>query len=208
MKKDKLFYLLLLMMTLVGVSSCSETDDSSDTEYANWQERNETYFTNIYNIAKTNSDGTWKIIHNWSYNDSVGKKPTDNIVVKVVKAGTGSGCPMYNDSVRIHYRGRYMPTDSFPSGRIFDSSWANDYNLQTMTPTVVSPSKVVDGFATALQNMHIGDRWLVYIPYDLGYGTSSTTSIPAYSTLVFDITVVSYYRAGSDIPASKVKKGY
>ena len=83
MKKDKLFYLLLLMMTLVGVSSCSETDDSSDTEYANWQERNETYFTNIYNIAKTNSDGTWKIIHNWSYNDSVGKKPTDNIVVKV-----------------------------------------------------------------------------------------------------------------------------
>jgi FKBP-type peptidyl-prolyl cis-trans isomerase FklB len=94
---------------------------------------------------------------------------------------------------------------------VFDSSWSGDYNLKTMVPVVLSPSNCVDGFATALQNMHIGDRWQVTIPYQLGYGTSdysssgSTVMIPGYSNLIFDITLVAYYRAGAEIPSWKAK---
>jgi FKBP-type peptidyl-prolyl cis-trans isomerase FklB len=108
--------------------------------------------------------------------------------------------------VRVHYQGRIIPTDSFPSGKIFDASWSNDYDIQTMVPASLVVSGVVDGFATALQNMHIGDRWQVYIPYSLGYDSSASSSIPAYSTLIFDITLVSYYRAGVDVPDWKAKK--
>ena len=46
----------------------------------------------------------------------------------------------------------------------------------------------------------------MYIPYQLGYGNADNGSIPAYSTLVFDITLVSYYRAGVDVPESKARK--
>ena len=54
--------------------------------------------------------------------------------------------------------------------------------------------------------MHIGDRWKVYIPYQLAYGKTNNGTIPAYSTLVFDVTLVSYYRAGVDVPDSKARK--
>jgi FKBP-type peptidyl-prolyl cis-trans isomerase FklB len=206
MKKENLLYLLLSLLAVVGVSSCSETNDDEDTEYANWQERNETYFTNIYNTAKSNTDGSWKVIPTWSMNDSVATKATDNIVVKVLTKGSGSGCPLYNDSVRVAYRGQLMPTDSFPSGKVFDGTWTTEYSPATMSAVILRTNYVVDGFSTALQNMHIGDRWLVYIPYTLGYGTTDSGTIPAYSTLVFDITLLAYYHPGATIPTWQAKK--
>ena len=54
-------------------------------------------------------------------------------------------------------------------------------------------SNVVDGFATALMHMHPGDHWMVYIPYQLGYGTTGNGSIPAYSMLRFEIALDSYH---------------
>ena len=51
---------------------------------------------------------------------------------------------------------------------------------------------VVDGLATALQHMHVGDRWLIYIPYQLGFGLRNVPEwgVPAYSTLVLDVTLL------------------
>ncbi len=210
MKKNQVFYIVAMLMAVMGISSCSETDDSKE-EFVNWQEKNDSYFSTAYQAAKTNANGTYKLIHNWSFNDSVATDPANYIVVKVLNEGKGSGCPLYTDSVRVHYEGRLIPSTSYPSGWVFDSSWSGDYNLKTMVPVVLSPSNCVDGFATALQNMHIGDRWQVTIPYQLGYGTNdysssgSTVTIPGYSNLVFDITLVAYYRAGASIPSWKAK---
>ena len=38
--------------------------------------------------------------------------------------------------------------------------------------------------------MNLGDRWIIYIPYDLGYGNKSNGDIPAFSTLVFDVELL------------------
>jgi len=56
-----------------------------------------------------------------------------------------------------------------------------------------------------LMRMHPGDHWMVYIPYQLGYGssTSSSSTIPAYSMLRFEIVLDSYYRPGQVIPGSR-----
>ena len=48
------------------------------------------------------------------------------------------------------------------------------------------------GFVTALLHMHSGDRWRVYIPYQLGYNTTEKTGIPAYSTLIFDLALIDF----------------
>jgi FKBP-type peptidyl-prolyl cis-trans isomerase FklB len=71
----------------------------------------------------------------------------------------------------------------------------------------MSVSGLIDGMVTALMKMHIGDRWKVYIPYQLGYGTttSSSTSIPGYSTLIFDLTLSSYYRMDTTVPDDQAK---
>ena len=33
-------------------------------------------------------------------------------------------------------------------------------------------------------------KWIIYIPYTMGYGNKSVDSIPAYSTLVFEVELL------------------
>ena len=40
---------------------------------------------------------------------------------------------------------------------------------------------------TALQDMHVGDLWEVYIPWNLAYGSSASGSTPKYSDLIFEL---------------------
>ena len=134
--------------------------------------------------------------------------PSDYILVKVLEEGTGSGCPLYTDTVRAHYRGQLLAstthvdkTDS-ELGMVFDTSWSGDvFDKNTFAPMKFGVAVVVDGFSTALQHMHIGDRWRVYIPYQLGYKDREDASIPAYSTLVFDVMLAAYYRPGQLVPS-------
>ncbi len=190
------------------LSSCSESDNDVE-EYPDWKTTNDNFFNNLYFTARADTalgNQDWKIIRQWSLVESGATAPSDYIVVNVLEHGTGSGCPLYTDSVKVHYEGRLLPSTSYSDGYVFDKSFTGDFNPATALPATFAVDGTVDGFITALMSMHIGDRWKVYIPYQLGYGNINNGSIPAYSTLVFDITLVSYYRAGVDVPESKARK--
>lgn len=202
-----ILYLLALLAPVGLLSSCSESDNEEE-EFPNWKKTNEQYFNNLYAMAKSSADmgdKSWKVIRQWSLEESTAKDSYDYIVVNVLENGTGSGCPLYTDSVKVHYEGRLLPSTSYPDGYVFDKSFTGEFNPATALPAKFAVSGMIDGFTTALQYMHIGDRWKVYIPYQLGYGSSASGSIPAYSTLVFDVTLVSYYRAGVEVPDSKAR---
>lgn len=188
-----------LLLPLLACA-CSETEGET-SELANWQSRNETYFSEAYQKAKANPD-RYKIIRCWSLEENVAVSEDNNIVVEVLNEGPAGASPLYTDSVRVHYRGYYIPTTSFPAGYVFDQSWTGDYDLATMNPATFAVGGLIDGFTTALLYMKPGDRWRVTIPYNLGYGTSDYTSTssttPAYSTLIFDITLVSFHRPVSE----------
>jgi FKBP-type peptidyl-prolyl cis-trans isomerase FklB len=203
-----LLWLLALLLLPLGLTSCSE-EDAEENEFADWQNRNDTYFANIYSQAQqaiATGDSTWKIIRTWSMDTTL--TSTNCIVVRVVTKGTGSGCPLYTDSVLVDYKGSLIPSQSYPSGYVFDQSWYGDtYDESSARPAHLGVSSVVDGFATALQNMHIGDNWIVYIPYQLGYGSVEQNNgvIPAYSVLIFDLHLRGYYRAGTTMPDNQAK---
>lgn len=177
------------------ITSCSE-DDNTVEEFPDWRNRNEAYFNDIYERARDNADGSWKLFLNYSLQDTIPTNNDDYIAVQVLEEGTGSGCPMYTDSVLVNYRGRLIPSTSYADGYVFDQSYDGEYNPETAVPAQFYVGGLIDGFTTALQHMHIGDVWRVYIPYNLGYGESGSSSIPGYSTLIFDIALVAYYRAG------------
>ena len=205
------------------MTSCSENDDTED-EFENWQERNDKYFNDIYTQAETaikSGDDSWKIIRVFSKDSLAAKDKTDFIVVHVEAEGTGTESPIYTDNVSAHYRGHFIPSTSYTDGFQFDSSWTGEYNEKTMLPTTFIvyvgytgyTRNATIGFTTALMNMHKGDRWTVYIPYALGHGTSNFTptdnstppqvlgpSVPAFSTLIYDLTLVDYVHAGETLP--------
>ncbi len=205
--RKAMFLLPLFVAALaLSLSACSESDNTVE-EYPNWENKNATYWDSLYTATQTkvnNGDTSWKIIKSFSIEDTLKSSPkTDYIIVNVKTAGKGSGCPIYTDSVRVRYTGRLLPSTSYPSGYIFDTT---NYNNAADSISGVADFKVsglTSGFATAVQHMHIGDIWEVYIPWTLGYGTEASSSIPAYSVLKFRIQLVAYARAGSKLPKWK-----
>lgn len=203
-----------LAALVLSFTACSESSGEED-EFENWKERNDTYFNTVYNQAKNaiaSGSNEWKILRQWSLNDVESADADDHIVVRVLNEGTGSGCPLYTDTVYVHYRLSYIPTTQHPNGSVIQETWTGNYNLQTMMPWKIAV-RGISGWETALQNMHIGDRWLVYIPYRLGYGisdyqpsSSSSSKLHGCSVLVYDVTLVAYYRADQTVPAWKSKE--
>ena len=79
--------------------------------------------------------------------------------------------------VTAHYTGKTI------NGKTFDSSRgdvAPAFRLRDLIP----------GWIIAMQKMHVGDRWEVYIPAEQGYGKRSVPGIPGGSTLIFDIELL------------------
>jgi peptidylprolyl isomerase len=52
---------------------------------------------------------------------------------------------------------------------------------------------VIEGWQIALQQMRVGDRWMIYIPSELGYGNRPSGPIPACSTLIFDVELLNVF---------------
>lgn len=217
MGKHLLFIFLTLLSASVLMSSCKD-DDGDEEEYANWQSRNDAYFGSIRTLAldsirqaKTRYGNSWTAHCNWrsylcySLDSTITNKSTDSIYVEIIRRGNGAGCPLSTDSCRLYYRGRLIPSASYPEGYVFDhtgqsSKFEKVFDHKTAVPGLIRPSTSVKGFGTALQNMHIGDLWRVYIPYTLGYNTAGSNSVPAYSTLIFEIELYAYYRSGVNVP--------
>ena len=188
-----------------SVCACSESEDEATDEYANWQVRNEAYFATLED-SLSRGGSAWQKFKSYSKDQQAAGVNTDYIYVKVLERGSKTDSPLYTDTVRVSYRGRQIPSVSYPEGKVFDQTYYGTFNWQTAAVSKGVVSSYVDGFTTALLHMHPGDRWRVYIPYQLGYGenprstSSSSESIPAYSTLIFDLALVEYWQPGEKRP--------
>lgn len=215
-RKFFLVFVALCGMVAGMMTACSETDDEP-VEYANWQERNIAYFDSIYNEAIANKDGKWDTIRAVSLNDTLPR--LDKFRYIVVHNEGGEGCPVnrsdvknrpkHSDSVMVYNMGRMLPSRSYPRGYVIEKSWDgdfDDFNPATARAKKWAVSSLIDGYSTALQYMHVGDRWRIYVPYTLAYLDADYNSIPAYSTLVWDVTLLGYYRPGATIPNTDAKK--
>ena len=97
---------------------------------------------------------------------------------KVMQQGTGKQ-PTASDRVTVHYIG------TLTDGTVFDSS------VKRGQPATFSVGGVIRGWTEALQLMKEGDKWMLYIPYDLAYGErGSGGQIPPYSTLIFEVELL------------------
>ncbi|MBR3976423.1 MAG: FKBP-type peptidyl-prolyl cis-trans isomerase [Bacteroidaceae bacterium] len=103
---------------------------------------------------------------------------SQGVLVKIIKSGEGERSPRAGNVVTVHYKG------SLINGKVFDSSYERGY------PEAFRLSDLIVGWQIALTQMHTGDHWIVYIPYDKGYGTRANGPIPAYSTLIFEMELI------------------
>jgi len=201
------------VMLLMVMTSCKDEKDEL-TNYNNWEARNTEYFNQKFKQAQDSiaaGSKNWRLIKS-VYKDAASAAPTDYIVAHIIECGHADDIQkaIMTDSVYVHYRGRLIPRDAYvqdtttyaKDGLMFDTSYyGEELNPSTAIPVKFAVKELVDGFQTALMNMHEGDMFEVVMPYTLGYGTStSNASIPAYSTLRFDIMLTYIGRPGKKMP--------
>ena len=94
--------------------------------------------------------------------------------------GTGDRA-MAGNTVNVHYTGRLL------DGTIFDSSVEKGvpYSFR------LGVGAVINGWDEAIALMNVGGKATLVIPSELAYKSQGSGSIPAYSTLVFDVELVS-----------------
>jgi len=97
---------------------------------------------------------------------------------KVLKEGTGA-VPQGSDEVEVRYEGRLV------DGTVFDSTERHGKESDTFRA-----DRLIKGWTEALTMMPVGSKWELYIPYQLGYGTRPSGTIPAYSTLIFTLELL------------------
>lgn len=110
-----------------------------------------------------------------SSHESVKKaKGEPTLLYRVLKSGPTSGPqPKATDEVSCHYKGILAPKSSKSKDKEteFDSSYKRGQPLSFRL------TGVIKGWTKILQEMHVGDKWEVYIPSNLAYGASGAGGI-------------------------------
>jgi FKBP-type peptidyl-prolyl cis-trans isomerase FklB len=98
---------------------------------------------------------------------------------KVLRAGTGDSHPTADSQCDCHYAGRLI------DGTEFDSSYKRG------EPTAFAPNQVIKGWTEAMQLMVEGEKWEMYIPFELAYGKrGSPPKIPGEACLIFEMEII------------------
>lgn len=185
MKKQRSL-IISLCLTLLFIS-CDKTESFDDQ----WQLDNEEAFAkiaaNTKDYSKINSQST-----------------AGYIMYKELESGDGE-TPTFGQRVNILFSGWYkrdwsLNEDSYTdeNGNFIQNkiTFASSNRTDIPSTLLIDNSKVglmTDGLATALQNMQVGDKWEIWIPWNLGFGASDYQGygIKGYTTLVFEVELVS-----------------
>ncbi len=118
--------------------------------------------------------------------EPVDSQPPSVITVKTLEEGDGATVGP-DDIITVNYAGFLW------DGTPFDSSFGRG------APATFSLNSVIQGWKYGLAGTQIGDRVLLVVPPEYGYGDVAQGEIPAGSTLVFVVDIIEAF--GSDTKA-------
>ncbi|EGR1424909.1 FKBP-type peptidyl-prolyl cis-trans isomerase [Vibrio vulnificus] len=104
-------------------------------------------------------------------------KTDTGLLYQVITPAEGEK-PKDTDTVQVHYKG------TLTDGTQFDSSYDRG------EPATFPLNRVIPGWTEGVQLMPVGSKFKFVIPPELAYGAQDTPSIPANSTLVFEVELL------------------
>ncbi|HEQ71392.1 MAG TPA: peptidylprolyl isomerase [Spirochaetia bacterium] len=108
-------------------------------------------------------------------------RTASGLYYRIEREGSG-GKPQSGSTVTVHYKGQLL------DGTVFDSSYARN------KPAEFEVGGVIPGFRETLLDMRKGEKRLVVIPPELGYGSRGAGGvIPPNATLVFELELLDFH---------------
>jgi len=101
----------------------------------------------------------------------------------VLKPGTGTDRPRAGDMVSVLFSGRLL------NGKVFNEALDPAHPFQAR----VGRDQLIPAWEETLEEMKRGEKRLIIVPYELGYGTrGDPPRIPRMAALVFEIELVDF----------------
>ena len=107
-------------------------------------------------------------------------KDVNKLVIEDIKVGTGEAA-LAGKKITVNYRG------TLTNGTEFDSS----YKRNEPFSFTLGAGEVIQGWDQGFAGMKVGGKRKLMIPAAMGYGARATGAIPANSTLIFDVELLS-----------------
>ncbi len=170
---------LILFAILMSIASSSCNDDENTWEkYSDWRNTNESWLQEQVN--KKNNDGTpyySKIVPPWDTKAYVLIRYLNDTTL------TTGLRPMYTSTVEVKYAGYTCTGEKFDSSERYRTKCSN----------------VIRGWLIALEQMQVGDKCEIVIPYQQAYNENEYGIIKPYSCLRFNIELL-------DIPYYEIRQ--
>lgn len=120
------------------------------------------------------------------------KKTKSGLLYKIINKGKGIS-PTPEDEVTVHYKG------TLPNGMVFDSSYERGQ------PVTFKLKNLIPGWIEAIPMLKKGGKMEIVLPPSLGYGDQQAGSIPAGSTLKFEIELLDVTKAKAPEASKKME---
>jgi len=108
---------------------------------------------------------------------------TDKLIIQDEVTGTGSEA-VAGKSVTVNYTG------TLTDGTVFDSSTDPKFSHVQPFTFNLGAGDVIQGWDQGVAGMKVGGKRKLTIPASLGYGAQAVGSIPANSTLIFEVELL------------------
>ena len=105
--------------------------------------------------------------------------PQNSVTIEEISLGTGVAAQV-GDMVTAHYVG------TLADGRVFDSSRDRGTPISFM----LGVGQVIRGWDEGIAGMRVGGKRVLTITPDYGYGDRAIGTIPANSTLIFEVELL------------------
>lgn len=174
--KKTLIYLLSLMFAPAFVS-CLSDEEKTWNDYKDWRTANDNWLDDQIQTGRYQ-----EFVPQWNQDLNVRMRWLNDR-----NKTEGNLTPIYTSSVAVKYKGWLY------DGTPFDSSYLATDSIVTM-----KQSGLIPGWVIALEQMRVGDKVELLVPYESGYGSASLGKILPYSVLRFEIEL-------RDIPAYEIK---
>lgn len=148
----------------------------------------EEYYSNLQRIhdisfkitAANNLVQSEKFLESNKQNKDVIVLLEDKLQYKIIQTGEGEGQVSLDSNPFIHFKGTLLNGDVFVSSK--------DRSSQ---PEQVILSQTIPGLSQGILGMKVGEKRVLYIHPELGYGEMEGLLIPPNSVLIFEIEVIS-----------------
>lgn len=187
LKRTRYIILLLLLAVAVGAAACGSDDEEPATggveEISEVAQSDDANSADEANTEETTGGAEESAVQSTGDDGMVIEEiegVTTDSGLQFIEIEPGDGDkPEVGDIVEVHYTGKLL------DGTQFDSSVGSQpFGFQ------LGAGQVIAGWDEGLAMLNEGGKAVLIIPPGLGYGDRAADSIPANSTLMFDVQLV------------------